>query len=126
MFILIGKAPDFLMRQGLVDVFHKGVVRAVDSGGVEKFHESTSERSLWVVAKVVAGYLRANGLGLAEITGMVFVGLRAEIIRSGRTIELSMKLPDEIASEWRVLLVSHFANFIIEFTENSIRPKTET
>ena len=74
----------------------------------------------------MTGCLRTNGLGLAEITGMVFVGLTAEIIRSGRTIELSMKLPDEIASEWRVLLVSHFANFIIEFNENSIRPKTET
>ena len=87
-----------------MEIFHKGVVRAVDSGGVEKFHESASDRSLWVVAKVVAGYLRANGLGLAEITGMVFVGLRAEIIRSGRTIELSMKLPDEITSVSRASL----------------------
>ena len=32
---------------------------------------------------VVTGCLGANGLGLAEFTGMVFVGLRAEIIRSG-------------------------------------------
>jgi hypothetical protein len=122
MIIVVGNGPDLLMRQGLVEVFHGSAVRVVDSEGAEKFHESASDRSLWVVAKGVAGYLRANGLGIAEITGMVFVGLRTEIARSGRTIELSMKLPDELTSEWRVHLVSHFANYIRQITENSIRP----
>ncbi len=125
MFILIGKGPDFLMRQGLVDVFHKGVVRAVDSGGVEKFHESASDRSLWVVAKGVTGYLRANRLGLGDVNRMVFVGFRADISSSGRTIQLSMKLPDEITSESQSSLVRHFSNFIKQFFNNMNYAKPE-
>jgi hypothetical protein len=118
MIILVGDGPDFVMRQGAVEIFHKGVVRAVDRAGVEKFHESTSDRSLWVVARVVTGYLRANGVGMADINRMVFVGLRAEIIRSARTIELSMKLPDGIPSETQASLARHFANFIEQFFNN--------
>jgi hypothetical protein len=120
MIIVIGKGPDYVMRQGLLEIFHKSAVRAVDSGGVEKFHESTSDRSLWVVARVVAGYLRANGVGLGDINRMVFVGLRAEIRSSERTIELSMRLPDEITSEWQTGLVEYFSNFIKQFFNNDI------
>jgi hypothetical protein len=125
MFTLIGNGPDFVMRQGLVEVFHKGVVRAVDSGGMEKFHESTSDRSLWVVAKVVAGYLTANDIGLGDINRMVFAGWRAEIIRSGRTIEVSLKLPHEIPSETQANLVDHFSNFIEEFIKMRINPHSQ-
>jgi len=54
MIILVGDGLDFVMRQGLVDVFHRAVVRVVNDVGVEIFHESTSDRSLWVVANVAA------------------------------------------------------------------------
>lgn len=118
MFILIGNGPDFLMRQGLVEVFHKGVVRVQNDAGLETCHESTSDRSLWVVAKVVAGYLRANGVGLGDINRMVFVGMSADISSSGRTIELSMKLPDELTVESREGLGEQFVNFIKQFFNN--------
>jgi len=112
MFILIGKAPDFLMRQGLVDVFHRGVVRVENDEGLETFHESTSDRSLWVVAKVLAGYLRANDVGKDEVKDLNFSNLHALFKKGLRKVILSISLPPQLADESRVELADNCAEVI--------------
>ncbi len=115
MFILIGKAPDFLMRQGLVDVFHRGVVRVENDEGLETFHESTSDRSLWVVAKVLAGYLRANDVGKDEVKDLNFSNLHALFKKGLRKVILSISLPPQLADESRVELADNCAEVITQF-----------
>jgi hypothetical protein len=116
MIIVVGKGPDYAMRQGLLEIFHRAVV---DIAGMEVFHESTSDRSLWVVAKMATAYLTANGVGCAEITGLNFVALSAKFNVSGGTIDLRLNLPDELAVEWSNALANYFANYIKEFFKNS-------
>ena len=119
MIIVVGNGPDFLMRQGLVEVFHRSAVRAVDSGGVEKFHESTSDRSLWVVAKVVAEYLRAAGVCVAEVLRIDFSNFEAKFGSAGREVVVRIKLPHELDRGVREYLEVKFADFVKDFLKNS-------
>ena len=122
---IVGAGPDFVMRHGMMEVFHGAVVRAVNDAGVETFHESTSDRSLWVVAKVVAGYLRANGVDTAQVLQIDFANLEAKLSGAGREVVLRIKLPCELDYDVREYLELKFADFIKEFSKNSETYKTD-
>ena len=98
-----------------MEIFHKGVVRAVDNGGVEKFHESTSDRSLWVVAKGVTGYLRANDVVKDDVKTLEFNDLQAVIEKSLRKVLVCILLPPQMEGETREMLTREFAVFINQF-----------
>ena len=116
---IVGTGPDFVMRHGMMEVFHGAIVRAVNDAGVEIFHESTSDRSLWVVAKVVAEYLRATGVCVAEVLKIDFANLEAKFGSTGREVALRIKLPHELDRGVREYLEVKFADFVKDFLKNS-------
>jgi hypothetical protein len=113
--ILIGNGPDFVMRQGLVDVFHRAVVRVENDVGVEIFHETTSDRSLWLVAKVVSGYMRANDVVKDDVKTLDFNNLQTVIEKRFCKVLVSILLPPQMEVETRDMLAREFAIFINQF-----------
>lgn len=114
---IVGAGPDIVMRHGMMEVFHGAVVRAVNDAGVEVFHESTSDRSLWVVAKVVAEYLRANGIGEDEGVAIGFAGINAEFKLKGKIVSIKMRLPEMLPVDMGDWLILQFKDFIRKFFE---------
>jgi hypothetical protein len=112
---IVGAGPDFVMRHGMMEVFHGAIVRAVNDAGVEIFHESTSDRSLWVVAKVVAAYLRANGIGEDEGLEISFAGIHAEFNLNGKVVSIKIRLPEKLPLDMRDWLILQFEDFIRNF-----------
>jgi hypothetical protein len=58
--IILGRAPDFVMKLGQVEIFHKVSVLTFFEVGRDREWFVCSDRSLWTVSRLVRSYFKSK------------------------------------------------------------------
>jgi hypothetical protein len=113
--ILVGLGPNFVMRQGQMEINHGCKVLVEDDLGEVLFLEKPAHRSLSEVAKVVVAHLRVCGVSEAEVNDAKFAGVEQIIKLTGSTVTSTLSFPELLREETRAFLVKNFQEFLIKF-----------
>ena len=118
--ISVGVGPNFVMRQGQMEINHGCKVLAVDDQGEVLFLEKPAQRSLLEVAKVVVAHLKICGVSEAAVEETKFVGVEQIIKLAGSTVTSTLSFPELLKDDIRKLLVKKFHDFVIQFWNGRI------
>jgi hypothetical protein len=122
--IKIGRAPDFVMRIGKVDIYHKAMVYYFSHGRKYLHSDVVSDRSLQTVAKIVRDVFAANE-AMAAVDKINKTSPTRRILLNSQSgfILATLRLPKNLERSDFLMLCQYFRKFIRSEYGHLIEPR---